>query len=178
MLSRVARRGNSLIGLALLILVIGVVVIFLMQSPMSPTAVNAHVDEYMALFDDTDRNNPTGGSPLPPAVVVDYEMSRIDDLHGRMTPGRRAEKHDEVGSIIVLIRTSTGMPGATAPGLAVASANKGMYSIAAFIMHTDGTLLRSTSVRKESAISGAGAEGEIRPQVEQEILAWIGEQYE
>ncbi|MBL1218328.1 MAG: hypothetical protein D8M59_12635 [Planctomycetes bacterium] len=150
---------------------LGVVLFF--NSSAGPSKVSAHVAEYVAMYDAAGGSaQPTGGIPTGRAVIVDGENEKIDALHDKLPAAQRADNHDDVGSIVILLRAGSGLPSASV-GLAIASANKGYYNISALVFDRDGTLLTSHAVRKDGAMSGAGEEAQLKAEAEIDMIQWI-----
>ncbi len=124
------------------------------------------------MLDRTDLKTTTGAKPQAPAVVIDQDRRAIDPLHSRLPSSLRTDAHGEVGSIFILSRASSALPGAGV-GMPLATASKGYYALSAYVLDAQGTLVKMHSVRRETAGTGAGFEAEARPEVETEMLEWI-----
>ncbi len=175
-MTRRSHRGISAVAIVILLAIVIGIVFLVMQSGVGPDGLTAHVDDYIAMLD----NRPTGapaGKAVGPAVVVDSEMKRIDELHDRLPGSLRAGSHSQVNTVIVLVRNSTGIGAGVATGLGVVSSNEGSYSISAFLFDKAGHPIGAHTVTKKTSMSGAGAEAEAKSQADQEMLAWLQGQF-
>lgn len=168
------RRANTAV-IVIVVLVIAVAIALLVFK--SSESLTAHVPDYIQMRDEAFSAQATDAAPQAPAVVVDYERKRIDDLHKQLSSALRAEAHADVQSVVIIIRSSTGLPGASM-GIAIASAQEGSYSIAALIYDSEGSLLRAHSINKKTAMTGAGAEGEAAIEADAEMIDWIKAQFD
>lgn len=166
------RRGNAVVLIVIVLVLAGLGIALFLNSSAGPSKVSAHVPEYMAMYNASHSATPTGAAPSGRAVIVNGESEKIDDLHHKLPASFRAEESDDVGSVVILLRASSGLPSVSV-GLTVASANKGYYSISALVFDRAGSLLTSHAVRKDGAMSGAGEEAQLRADAEADMLKWL-----
>lgn len=165
------RCGNALGPIIVLIAVVVIVIYVIMQSSAGSGGVSAHIPDYMTMLDDGRNFTASNAQAEGPAVIVDYEMKRIDELSDKLPHNLVAEMHADVKTVIVLVRGSSGIPSSV--GMTIASSNSGHYNIGAFVFDAQGTLLKSHSVNKTGAMSGAGEEAELHAAANREMLDWI-----
>lgn len=169
-------RGISAVAIVILIALVVIIGLVVMKSGVGVDGLMMHVDDYIGMLD----NRPTGapgGKAVSPAVVVDSEMKRIDELHDRLPGSLRAANHSDVNTVIVLVRTGTGIGAGVATGLGIVSSNEGSYSISAFMYDKSGNPIGSHTVTHKTAMSGAGAESEAKAKCDEEMLAWLQSQF-
>jgi len=174
-MSRFKRRGLNLVVIVILIVAVIGIIVLVMQSGVGPNGVAANVDTYMQMFDNTgtrvdgEKATPEAG----PIVMVDYENARIDVLQDRDPAAFRAEMHPDVRTVVIITRRSTGMPGAAVSAVAPVANVKGSYAITAILYNQHGRYIDAHTIQKESVISGAGAEGELRADADPQMVDWI-----
>lgn len=175
---KLKRRGLNFVGVVLIIIVLIAIVVIFMTSSMGPDGVAAHVDDYIQMYDNAGRPDADNAVPADPGpvAIIDYENNRIDILQDQLPRGNKAEFHPDVKTIAFVIRRSTGMPGAAVGAVAPVANVKGSYSITAVLYKPTGEYIGGHTIQRESVISGAGAEGELRAESDPQMLDWILEQ--
>lgn len=175
-MTRRPQLGISPVAVVVLLGVIILVVVLVLNSGVGPDGLTSHVNDYIAMLDNRP-NNPLTGKAVGPAVVVDVEGKQIDTLHDRLPSALRAENHGEVGTVILLVRSGTGIGAGSSMGLGVAMDQGGSYAIGAFLYDKSGTPLGAHSVIKKTTMTGAGEEAQAKAEADQEMLAWIESQF-
>lgn len=170
------QRGVSAVAIVIVIAVVVVILVLILNSGVGPDGLTAHVDHYIRMLDNRAPAAP-GARPTGLAVVVDSEMKRIDALHDRLPSAIRATKHSEVGTVIVLVRSGTGIGAGFTSGLSPATLQQGSYTISAFLFDKAGNPILNHSVTKKTSMSGAGAEAEAKGEADRDMLAWIQSQF-
>lgn len=166
------RSGISAVAIIIVLAVVVVILVVVSQTGMGPDGLAAHVDDYIAMLDNRGAG-PASARFTGRAVVVDSEMKRLDDLHDRLSSSLRAQNHSEVETVIVLVRSGTGIGAGMSVGLAPASLQQGSYTISAFAFDRNGKPLGSHSVNYQTSSSGTGEEAEAKAKADRDMLAWI-----
>ncbi len=102
------RSGVSAVAIIIVLAVVVVILVVVSQTGMGPDGLAAHLDDYVAMLDNRG-SGPADARFTGRAVVVDSEMKRLDDLHDRLSSSLRAQNHSEVETVIVLVRSGTGI---------------------------------------------------------------------
>ncbi len=170
------RLGISPVAVVVLLAAIILVVVLVLNSGVGPDGLTSHVSDYIAMLD-----NKSGGAPtakaVGPAVVVDVEGKQIDEMHSRLPSALRAENHSQVQTVILLVRSGTGIGAGTSMGLGVAMDQGGSYALSAFLYDKSGAAIGSHSVVKKTTMTGAGEEAQAKADADQEMLAWLESQF-
>jgi len=170
------QAGVSAVAIVIVLAVIVVIIVAITSSGVGPDGLTSHVDHYIAMLDNRGTGEP-GAKASGRAVVVDSEMKRIDGLHDRLPSSIRAQKHSEVDTVIVLVRSGTGIGAGMSVGLAPASLQQGSYSIAAFVFDQAGKPITAHSVNYTTSSSGTGEEAEAKAKADRDMLEWIEKQF-
>lgn len=168
--------GISPVAVVVLLAAIILIVVLILNSGVGPDGLTSHVSDYIAMLD-----NKSGGAPagkaVGPAVVVDVEGKQIDTMHNRLPSALRAENHSQVQTVILLVRSGTGIGAGTAMGMGVAMDQGGSYALSVFLYDKSGTAIGSHSVIKKTTMTGAGEEAQAKSDADKEMLAWIESQF-
>ncbi len=170
------RPGVSAVAIIIVLAIVVVVLVVVSQSGMGPDGLAAHVDDYIAMLDNRGSGSP-GARFSGRAVVVNSEMKSLDELHNRLSSSLRAQNHSEVETVIVLVRSGTGIGAGMSVGLAPASLQQGSYTISAFVFDAAGKPIASHSVNYQTSSSGTGEEAEAKAKADRDMLAWIEQQF-
>lgn len=168
-----SRRGNAMVVVFILVLVVGVGVFFLVNG--QPGSVSSKIPQYVAMVDNvTSGDTGTGEAITGRVAIVSYEARAMDPLHDRLLARHRTDTADQLGAVVVLVRQGTGIGAGTTTGLAPATSGSGAtYTIAGYVFKPDGTLITTHQETKQAGMSGAGVEGELRVEADEAFMTWM-----
>ncbi len=173
--SKLQRRGGNMLAVVVVLGIAVVVVVAVMKSGVGPDGLYSHIDEYKAMAD-RQRGSivDSGAVASGPVVVVNYERSGIDDMMKDLPRAMRAEMHSDVETVVIVTRQSTALGGSGAGGVIAPAMNvKGSYTISVMLFDKTGEPIDAHGITKKSAITGAGAEGELRRKADPEMVEWL-----